>query len=182
MDQFLSLIRFLQLNEFYLLLPLEEKQLMRRFGWYLSQEELLWPNFSRASLLWVIAANAVPAGKNEFAKKLLYHALSIAHSARDICYIHSNLAQIHLDEENPEDCNIHCLRALATGYYNKWAVDTLAGNLIASGRLTEAMEFCRSILANDLYRKDQPKYEALLAQIEKGMVNYPSESPVSPAN
>lgn len=166
MDNFLSLVRFLQLNEFYLHLPIKEKHMMRKFGGYLSQEQMLWPNFSRASLLWVIAANAIPAGEGKFAKKLLYEALDMAQCPKDICYIHSNLAQIHQDENDTDYCNHHCREALATGYYNKWAVDTVVSNLMSAGKLTEAKEFCQSILTNDTYRNDQPKYRQILINIE----------------
>lgn len=166
MDGFVSLIKFLQLHQFYLSLPINEKEKMRRFGGYLSKDELLWANFSRASLLWVIAANAIPMGEKEFAKKMLFRALEMTRCPKDLCYIHSNLAQIYQDEGCTETGSFHCYQAFSTGYYNKWAVDTLINNLINTKKLEEAKNFCQSILDNEIYRKDRTKYRQILSLIE----------------
>lgn len=167
MNKFISLIRRLKLHEFYFSLPIEEKNLMHSFGSYLAEEELLWPNFSSASLLWVIAANAIPNAKHNFAKKILQHALTLAKSSKDITYIHSNLAQLYQDDHNIDKANYHCLQSLSTGYYNRWAVDTLIKNFTQLGKISEAKSFCDSIIKNDTYKKDRLKYEKILVSLEK---------------
>jgi len=139
---------------------------MHRFGSYLAEEEHFGFQFSQPTLLWVIAANAIPVGEKEFAKKLLFQALTHAHGQKDLCYIHSNLAQIYQDEGNREKSNFHCRQALSTQCYNKWAVDTLINNLIQMNRLKDAGQVCETVLATDVYGQDRPKYRQILASVK----------------
>lgn len=166
MDCFLEFISSFRLHEFYLHLSFKEKHLMRRFGSYMAYERSLWTNFNKATFLWVTAANAIPAGEKEFAKKLLYYALTLSKHPKDTSYIHSNLAQVYQDENNINAANYHCTKTIATGYYNKWAVDTLITNHFKTGKLIEAREICKTIIAHRVYQKDRPKYEKLLAYFE----------------
>ncbi|MBO8169287.1 MAG: hypothetical protein H0Z35_08895 [Thermoanaerobacteraceae bacterium] len=107
------------LASLYMSLPAHEKQLWQQYGSYIEEA-------GNATYLRILAANLIPHGHHNLARKLLHAALTANPGQQEKAWIYANLYQIAADSNQPALSRQYCEKVLETGYLTRWASKTIA--------------------------------------------------------